>query len=172
MLTMSRFTATLAAAAIALTGLTATPAAAQDRDLARFLAGAALVAIIATAASRNRAEAERPRHDRRYDNRYDDRYDSRRENRYDNRKDRRYGQPPYGNAWGRRAVLPASCAIEVRNRGRNEMLYNPRCLERAGIHRLPRQCERELRTNRGSRTVLSGPCLQQAGYRVEAGRRR
>lgn len=164
MLTMSRFTATLAAVAIALTGLTATPAAAQDRDLARFLAGAALVAIIATAASRNRAEAEAPRHDRRYDNRYD--------HRYDNRNDRRYGQPPRGHAWGRNAVLPASCSIEVRNRGRNELLYNPRCLERAGIHRLPRQCERELRTNRGSRTVLSGACLQQAGYRVEAGRRR
>lgn len=149
MLTMSRFTATLAAAAIALTGLTAQPAAAQDRDLARFLAGAALVAIIATAASRNRTEAEAPRYDR------------------------LYGQHQRGNAWGRRAaVLPASCSIQVRNRGRNELLYNPRCLERAGIHRLPRQCERELRTNRGSRTVLSGACLQQAGYRVEAGRRR
>jgi hypothetical protein len=160
MLTMSRLTATLAAAAIALTGLTATPAVAQDRDLARFLAGAALVAIIATAASRNRAEAEAPRYDRRYgDNR-----------RFGN--DRRYGQHQRGHAWGRPAVLPAACSIQVRNRGRNELLYNPRCLERAGIHRLPRQCERELRTNRGSRTVLSGACLQQAGFRVEAGRRR
>jgi hypothetical protein len=148
MLTISRFTGLLAAAAIALTGLSAQPAAAQDRDLARFLAGAALVAIIATAASRNRAEAEAPRYGQ------------------------RYGQHQRGHAWGRRAVLPASCSIQVRNRGRNELLYNQRCLERAGFHRLPRQCERELRTNRGSRTVLSGACLQQAGFRVEAGRRR
>ncbi len=144
MLTMSRFTATLAAAAMALTSLTATPAAAQDRDLMRFLAGAAAIAIIAGAASRNRADAQPPR----------------------------YGQHQRGHARGRQAVLPASCSIEVRNRGRNEQLFNPSCLQRAGFHRLPRQCERELRTNRGSRTVLSGACLRQAGYRVEAGRRR
>lgn len=149
-----RLTAMLAAAAIALGSLVATtaPAAASDRDLLRFLAGAATIAIIAKGVRdhnrRGQAQAAplpQPVH------------------------------PDRGRPGGHRPPhvgpvrLPQECASRYRVRGHGVMTYySARCLERSGIsaRALPNSCLQHVQTNRGPRPAYQGACLQQAGFRT------
>ncbi len=149
-----RLTATLAAGAVALGALAAgtSPANASDRDLLRFLAGAATIAIIAKAArdrDRGRAEAAplpqpvRPGHQT------------------------RPGQhrPPQHA----QVRLPAQCADRYRVRGQGVMTYyGERCLRRAGVDTrvLPNSCRQQVQTQSGPRLAYQGACLQQAGFRT------
>lgn len=151
-----RIAATLAAAAVALGSLVAssTPAAAtSDRDLLRFLAGAATIAIIAKAAReqnrRGQAHAaplpEPVRPDR--------------------------GRPGGGHLPPHVAPvrLPQHCASRYNVRGHGVMTYySARCLEHAGIsaRSLPSNCLQRVQTNRGPQPAYQGACLQQAGFRT------
>lgn len=142
------FTSTVAAAALALSGLAAaaTPARADD-DLVKFLAGATALVIIGTALS-NSSDRRVYRSDRRN---------------------------PRGDYRGRPIVLPRHCAIEIdaRNRAR-QVYYQEHCLNQAGIQiwRLPRHCEATLRAHRRRETIYPAECLRREGFHVsENGRR-
>lgn len=148
-------TSTVAAAAIALSGLaaSATPARAGD-DLVKFLAGATALVVIGAALS--------------------DRSD-RRTHRRDWRGPRHEHRNPRGDYRGRPIVLPHHCAVEIdaRNRAR-QVYYRERCLTQAGIQtwRLPRHCEATMRAHRRSETVYPAECLRREGFRVtDKGRR-
>jgi hypothetical protein len=149
-----RVTATLAAAALALGGLAATtaPANASDRDLLRFLAGAATIAIIAKGVSdhnrRGQAQAAplpepvRPGAGRPGNHR-----------------------PPHVAP----VRLPQDCGARYRVRGQGVLTYyGERCLQRSGIQTaaLPQSCRQQVQTNRGPRPAFQGVCLQQAGFRT------
>lgn len=138
---------------VAGAGLAPTPARA-DPDLARFLAGAAGVAIL-----------------------YGLLQQSRREQAQAAPAQPSWGRPPQGQrpALHRPVALPARCAVDVGGRGRAHRLYGAQCLARAGIalNRLPQRCAVDIRGRQGSRTAYSGACLDRAGYReAQAPRRR
>jgi len=142
-------TTSLAAGAIALAGLTATaaPAHASDRDLARLLAGAVILGIIAHGVREDRksreAHAQPPKH----------------------------AQPPH-HGRPHRVQLPQACATTVRVRGSGNQTYYPvQCLRRNGVEvrALPRQCVADIRTHHRhgeTITAFSGACLRDAGYRT------
>ena len=136
-----RFSATLAAAAMALALMTAAavPARAGGNRTDFANATAALGAI-----------------------------QIRNTNRYDNPGARRgYWQPQDHR---RAIVLPTYCAVELRGYRQNEVVYPARCLREAGIKvRLPERCEVSLR-GRG-RTAYEQRCLLQSGFREQGRRR-
>lgn len=155
---LARLPLALAAAGALVLGTLAPAPARADADLKRFLAGAAGLAILyGVLDSKRRSQDAAPparhwqpeaRHGR--------------------------GHPPPHR---RPLALPARCAVEVAGRGRGQarnVLYGERCLQRAGIDvsRLARQCRVTLRTDRGTRAVYDGACLQQrqAGHRAHRGR--
>jgi hypothetical protein len=140
-----RLTATLAALALALAGMTATamPARAQGDEFARILLGALTLAIIGSAiAGASQPKPVRP-------------------------------PPVWGPpVWGPPVVhpprpapttwLPAHCAIDIGGR----TFFGEVCLNRAGFaHRLPQSCARQVHTPRGWRIAYDGHCLRQAGWR-------
>lgn len=135
--------ATVAAAALVLTGFTARPAHAGD-ELVRFLAGAAALFIIGNAIAEGaRAQPEKagPPH--------------------------RRGRPHQGGQPGRAITLPAHCSVTAATRGRTETFYRAQCLRNAGISTpLPRRCETTLSGPHGQRVVYSAQCLREAGFRL------
>jgi hypothetical protein len=154
-----RFTATLAATATAFALMTAAavPARAdrQGDDFAKAVAAIAAIAIVGSALNDKR--------DRR-----DHHATAPQKPRYShapqvNRRD--HIQPQRQR---RAAVLPAECAIEVRDRRRISIAYGERCLRRAGIdHRLPRQCEISVGRNGRGRTAYDQNCLLNSGFRTQ-----
>jgi hypothetical protein len=173
-----RFTATLASTALALALMTATavPARAdrQSDNIAKVVAAVAAIAIIGSALNEKdgrRAHSPAvvppariipgPRDDR-YNNRGDDRHDDWRDNdNYDRRDDR-------ASRYDRRApVLPAECAIELRDRYRSSIAYTERCLRRSGLDRLPRQCEVSFEGRGHDRTAYDQNCLLNSGFRTQ-----
>lgn len=183
---MNRFAKLMIAATTALS-LAATPMTASaepdGEDIARALAGLAILGIVAKAASdrNDRRDRERVTRNReldfgRIEDDYDrfDRYD--RHGRYDRDGRRvirgdidRHG-PKAGRGY-KRAELPNRCLFTV-DTGRREFLaYGSRCLDRhyKFANKLPRDCRWQVRTNRGTRTVYGARCLRRDGWRV-AGR--
>lgn len=152
--TPRKLTAFLAAGAVFIgtLGASTAPAAANDRDILRFLAGAATIAIIAKGVSdhnrRNQAHSAplpqpvqpdrgRPGHNR---------------------------PPQHGNV-----RLPQTCAQAYHVRGQGVLTYYAEaCLRREGIntHALPQSCRQQVQSNRGPHPAFQGACLQQAGYRT------
>lgn len=173
---MNRFTS-FAAAALAATGIAFAPApaaAASPEDIAKILAGIAIVGIIAkTVDDRNdrkkaaRTEAaEFPRWTSR-----DDRYHG----------DRRIIdgtiRPYHGfnDRWGPKAgrgykkqALPEQCLLRVETERGTRLAYGARCLDRTYrfADKLPQSCETVVRTRRGLRTVYGARCLERDGWRV------
>ncbi len=147
-----RFVATLASAATALALMTATamPVRADpDRDdVAKALAAIAVIALIAKAGEKNnRGDARRRNHDDEDEGRYN---------------------PRHGNR-----VLPAECAVRIDQRGRRDrVVYAERCLRQSGVNgRLPYYCSIETRSRGRSVTVFPQSCLEDAGFRIERGRK-
>lgn len=149
-------TTLLSAATLALAGLgaSAAPARASD-DLTKFILGATTLYVISRAISNNNNRGPQVI------------------------APQRPGYPPHhgwqqgpGRGGHHRAlVLPASCAVTIPGQ-RGRSFYGATCLQRAGLGRmLPDRCERELRADRGRRTIYDGACLQNAGFRPETRRR-
>ncbi|MGO4906762.1 hypothetical protein ACEN2J_00370 [Pseudorhodobacter sp. W20_MBD10_FR17] len=168
-----RFTATLAATATAFALMTATavPALAdrQSDDFAKALAAIAAIAIVGSALTekddRRATAPHRPHRPQTQPSHREPqpRYEAPR--RYEEPQ-RRYKEPHRNR---RDAVLPAQCAIEVRDRRHISVAYGENCLRRAGVdQRLPRQCE--ISVGRG-RTAYDENCLLNSGFRTQ-GRRR
>jgi hypothetical protein len=162
--TARRFTATLAATATAFALMTAAavPARAdrQSDDFAKAAAAIAAIAIIGSAVNDKGGQRAKAPHHPQPQARH-----PAPEPRY-SEPQRRYSEP---QGHRRDAVLPAQCAIEVRDRRHTSIAYGENCLRRAGVdQRLPRQCE--ISVGRG-RTAFDQNCLLNAGFRTQ-GRRR
>lgn len=137
---MSRkFIATILAASLAITSLSAAPARASDDDLARFLVGTTALLLFGAALSdRNRdrgrrqdvVEPPRPRPDRR--------------------------------------ALPERCLIRAETAVGPRRVFRAKCLERhyPRAHRLPRTCQLPIWTDRGRRPAYLASCLRDKGYSV------
>lgn len=141
-------TATVIAAAIALSGIASPAAAATNQDMRRLLAGAAgiaALAVILNAGKRNQAQAQprpQPQHPG-------------------------HGRPHQAY------VLPDHCASEERTHRGWETFYTPHCLQRAGLNRLPNNCEVRISSSRErGRAMYDGACLERAGYQPERRSRR
>ena len=164
----NRFTATVAAAALTLAGMTvaAAPARAGNDDLAKILLGATAIYIIGSAIENNnkngRSQASRGYSDNNHGNSYG--------NNHGNSYDNSYGQN--GRRHARAPEVPASCAIDTRGRNR-DTFYGARCLQRSGFnYRIPARCEVQVRGDHGRRTAYSGECMVRAGFELESTRRR
>ncbi len=144
------FIAFVVTATVAITAFSAKPARASDQDLARALAGIAVLAIIGKAI-----------HDH---NKDDDRV---RQKSFVNRQT--LIEPrPLPNRVSRR-VLPRQClrTVETRN-GNTRRVLGARCLERnyRFSSQLPRSCARQVETRRGWRWAYGARCLRQNGYQI------
>ena len=179
---MTRFTNLALSAATAL-GLALAPIAAAaepDRgDIARTIAGLAVLGIIAKAAS-DRDDRKSTRSTPRLGS-VDDRYD--RYERYD-RDDRykRYNRDDRGTIQGeirrrqelerargyKNARLPERCLMEVDTGRSIRLVYGGRCLQQSYkfARKLPERCEQFVRTTRGVRSVYGARCLAREGWQV------
>lgn len=178
---MTRF-GKLAIAATTAISLAAAPisasAAPDGEDIARTLAGLAILGIVAKAASDRKDRRARVSREsnidygRIEDDRYDrhdryDRYDGRRIIRGDIERDG-FRRGPKDERGYKRAALPERCLLTV-DTGRREFLaYGSRCLERnyKFTRKLPRDCQWQVRTDRGIRSVYGARCLRRDGWRV------
>ncbi|MEZ5911199.1 MAG: hypothetical protein R3D84_02355 [Paracoccaceae bacterium] len=143
----NRLTATIAAAAIALSGVTAAPARADSNDLIKLVLGAAVIYGIAKEVDR-RNDKKKARNHARYD-------------------------PKPDSAAIQRKIDRAAryCAVDVRDHRGVTTYYDKQCLRRAGItRRLPAYCEYDLRLTKGTSRVYDGQCLREAGLKIGAGR--
>jgi hypothetical protein len=133
--------AAIAALSLALGGVTATPARADNSELGRVLAGIALIAIIGAAINEgNRPQAEPA------------------------------PQPPYGYPPMRYRALPTACIESFDTRYGEERLFMRRCLERNYRYAawLPQECLTSVRTRHGYREGYEPRCLRRAGFRWDA----
>lgn len=153
-----RLTASLAAAALALTAAFSTPAAAmsdKDRQLLTVLLGAAVVGAIIHDANKDRKKPAP------VTRRHDDHF------RFNDWNDRDWrGQGWRGNRWGQRTI-PAGCVISIRGAGGRREVVSARCLKDAGLRRdLPAECAFDIEAGWGSRRVYGTRCLRQNGFRI------
>ncbi|MCV6594454.1 MAG: hypothetical protein OIF48_15990 [Silicimonas sp.] len=153
---------TLSTAAIAALGLALTPvpAAADGQDLAKALAGLAVIGLIAKAVDdrRDRKKAARLGQI--------ESHDGRRVLQGELYRPGTRAPEPRHNA--RHFALPDQCIRVVQGGGRDRLVYGARCLQRRYQHSadLPQWCERDLRTDRGLRRVFAARCLARDGWRV------
>ena len=164
---MTRFTS-LALSAVTALGLAVTPvpAAADGEDIAKALAGLAVLGLIAKTVNdrRDRREAatqsqsniwiDEPRLGRATDGRL-----------------RRIDEPRRNHAKRqgfKKRALPDRCLRIAETGGRDRLVYVERCLQRNYKHadKLPGACERLIRTPRGLRTVYGARCLRRDGWKV------
>ena len=171
-LTHRRFIALIAAAAMAVTGLTAAPARADDT--ARVLAGLAALAVLGIAVKKHqdrKHERQRVSRDRRPDIPV-----WRVEPRRHGTHQRPNGDfPLHPQVKPRplpddlqRYVLPRQCLRQLKSHGDRKLVVGERCMQRNFDHvrRLPRNCRVEARTERGPRRGYSLECLENRGYRL------
>ncbi|MDD9923869.1 MAG: hypothetical protein OXQ92_16550 [Boseongicola sp.] len=163
---MNRFTATISGFAIALGMAVPAPAQADSDDLAKWIAGAAALAIIAKAIDdrNDRKKAAASAHRRSVEQ-----YST-----YDNRRIIDGTIRPYHKnrdtkiKAARNKPLPRTC-LRVIETNRGERLgYQSRCLERNYRYadRLPRSCETIVRTNGRFQSIYGARCLRRDGWKV------
>ena len=159
-----KFIATIAAAAITITGLGALPARADQDDVARALAALVGIAIIGKIISDSKDD------------------DTRRHPTYPapvyrpRRVDPGYVAPypvhprPLPRRVERRELPPQCFRGYDTSQGRFHM-FGRECLRQNYRHadRLPRHCAQRIRTYHGIRAGYDARCLRQAGYRLRHG---
>lgn len=176
---MSRkFIAGVLAASLVVTGFSAAPLrAAEARDVAKVIGGAALVYMIGKAVSEAReADRERDRKDKERTKALqlqaaqqehswrapDPRPHLPRPYRFEDRHGQ-FAQPSHARPKG---VLPGACLREVR--GERGAVMQRSCLRSAAIRTdaLPDRCEKKIRIGKDKEHVFSAQCLQKAGWRI------
>ncbi|WP_413719076.1 hypothetical protein [Silicimonas sp. MF1-12-2] len=173
---MNRFAA-LAVGVVAAAGIAFTPApaaAADGKDIAKIIAGIAVVGIIAKAIDdrKDRKEASRAATGTDF-GRLGSGDDRRRTidgtiRPYHRDQDRHGPKPGRGY---KQLALPEQCLVTVETGRGDRLAYGARCLDRRYkfASKLPQSCETVVRTPRGFRTVYGARCLARDGWRV-AGR--
>lgn len=138
--------ATVLAASLAMTSISATPALAKPSDGVRILQGLAALYIISRVIDKNNDQPRTEvtstgRHERPQGHRTRDHRNS--------------------------VDLPRRC-LKTFHTGRGETrAYGARCVRNnAPYLSLPRQCKRQISTDRGRRTVFTKRCLREHGYNV------
>ncbi|MGH1354534.1 MAG: hypothetical protein ACRBBS_05595 [Thalassovita sp.] len=159
---MSRkFIASILAASIAVTGLTAAPAKAGNDDLVRFLAGATALVIIGRALDSDNSHASASevhvRPGRAYDDnhRYQDRRNDPRSARDSDRRTSRY-------------ALPRQCRSSFWTPDGRQRYLDRRCLKRNYdfTRDLPKRCKIKFFDNNVKKSGYSIRCLKDNGYRM------
>jgi hypothetical protein len=141
------FLAGLMSVSLAMTGLTATTAVADQRDdIARLLVGIATVAIIANAVKNNT--------DR---------------NRTDVQPHRPQPTQPQASRW----VLPGECLTTVNARRGEVRMFTQRCLQEnyRYANRLPNECRISVNGRSHTRVGYDPRCLRDYGYTSDRRRR-
>jgi hypothetical protein len=173
-----KFIATIAAASIAITAISATSAAAGDRerDLAKIAAGVLGVAIIGKIISDN---------NKRNDNRgqvvtrhrvdpvpvYRAPQVQHRQHKLQPRPlPRGYGHQR-GHVRGNDKLLPKQCFQSFDTRRGSVLMFGSRCLQHNYRHanRLPQHCAQQIRTRQGTQFGYDARCLRGAGYSLARG---
>ena len=159
----NRLIAAVTAAALALSSVVATPAAAmseKDRKALTLLLGAAAVGLIISESNKNKKKrqaaevARNPGYG----------YDYRREDYGTGFRRPEEWQPGHHN---RRAIVPAQCVFSIRGSHGPRDVVSSRCLSEYGLdRRLPRDCAFEIDTGWGSRSLYGAHCLRQNGFAV------
>ncbi|WP_428514403.1 hypothetical protein [Roseovarius sp.] len=166
-MTHRTFISLILAAALAVTGMTAAPAQAGDKDVAKWVAGAVALGLIGAAiADQRRDDRAVTRHQGGHGPRFNNGH-RRGHDRYDNRGHRR-GHDGYGNRGrhGERFALPQQCRRDVRVRGGVLRGYGRHCLLNTypRFNALPHRCAVETRGH-GRRDVIYGSqCLERYGF--------
>ncbi len=146
---MQRFTATIAATALAMGMMTATAVPARaDRNsdnIAKMLAVVAAIALIAKASDKKKNDDHRP----------------------DVRPGKR--NPPVVVKPRPHVTvqpsLPRVCAIEVNGLRHDRIAYGERCLRQRGFdYRLPEYCAYDVRIGGRNDRVYPESCLKEAGF--------
>jgi len=141
------------ASTLALSPVASVPARAADtRDIVGAIIGIAAIGAIAHQINKNRKE-QRGQPDRRKT------YDDGRHWRHDDRRG-------YGRDRRDARVLPGQC-LRILDGGRHDGIVFPEsCLRQSGVHygQLPRHCETQIRTYRGTVDVYPARCLARAGW--------
>ncbi len=151
-----QFIATIAAIAIAVTGLSAAPARAGDDDVGRAVAALLGLAIVgAVIADQRRDDKARVHVDRTYNHGHI--------HRQPIHKPRPL--PPRVN----RKLLPQQCLHSFRTTGgKSARIFGAGCLNQtyAHVRSLPRECVRHLNSRSGKRHGYSARCLSGHGYQL------
>lgn len=158
---MSRkFIASVLAATLAVTSMSASPAAAGNDDLKKFLLGAGTLLIIGSALENGKPQIVI------------------RDNEVKEAHGYGYGHKKYKEKKKRKSkVLPRYCLRRIETRHGSVRMFGARCLKRNYRHAewLPRECKMRVKTWRhGERVVRRGykpRCLRHYGYRVAHGGR-
>lgn len=146
------FIASVLSIALAATSFTVTPARA-DEDVAKIIAGLALLGIIAHSAKKDR----------------------RRETAPVTRRGYRHGHGHVGTSPRRIGkvaprrhvkVAPRDCQRAQWTHRGERIVYGARCLQRNVKARLPQDCLRQARTNSGPRFFYTQRCLRKSGWRA------
>lgn len=164
-----RFIAIVLATAVAITGLTAAPARADNDDLLKILGGVAAIAIIGAAIKNSRDKDKVSRNAPYYgQRRHKDHHKHQRHTHNDHRYDN-HGARPLPNRV-KRKLLPASCRVTARRYGEWFPAYSNRCLEQKYRHTnaLPGNCAVKARVqhNNKRRLVFGSRCLGRHGFAV------
>ncbi len=134
-----RLLATVLAASLALTNMSAAPARAADTgEIARFIFGAGAVLMLGHALSNNNK----------------------------NRNVTRRNDPGTVVVTPRRRVVPSACLRKNRWNNGPRRFFGQRCLinNMNNFARLPGGCRTTIWTNNGNRTVFSARCLRRNGW--------
>lgn len=159
-----QFIAVIAAAAIAITGLSAAPARAGDDDVAAALAVILGLAVVGTAIKK----------------RNDDKKARAQVHTYKPhpkpRAQPRHVQPHHGHIQPRplprqvnRKLLPQRCLFNLRtDNGRTIQAFGQRCLNRhyGFTQSLPQHCGRRVWTRNGAGYAYGARCLDKQGYQL------
>ncbi len=139
-----KFIAAVIATAMAITGFSAAPARADSDDIAKFIAGAAILGIIGAAINDSKKDRRRPPH-----------------------VEPLPGPKPLPPRV-RRYDLPAQCLTSIRVRGKDRNLLGMRCLRRNYdyVRELPNRCYAEFDNRNQSRRGYRPGCLRKHGYRL------
>ncbi|MGR3455467.1 hypothetical protein [Pseudooceanicola sp.] len=164
-----KFIATILAAALAVTAISAPAQARNNDDLVKFLAGATALVIIGKAIHDSKERKERnethyrpqPRHDDRHSPRqgHGDRWDRHDRDRHDRDRWDRHD---------RRISMPAECRVNVRTPRGTIAGYGYRCVQQNPrlARAIPGECVTATRAHQGPRFIYSSHCLARAGIRV------
>ncbi|HBS49482.1 MAG TPA: hypothetical protein DEA05_05040 [Rhodobacteraceae bacterium] len=145
-----KFIALIVATAVAVTGLSAAPARA-DEDTARIIAGIAALALLGAAIREHNRDDDPPVVHR------------------PTRPGTTGTMPHRPNLWADSCALPAQCLREHRvGCGERITVLGARCLNRHYRHagQLPQQCRERVWTRNGLRQGYDPRCLRQNGYRL------
>ncbi|TNJ46295.1 hypothetical protein [Phaeobacter sp. B1627] len=142
-----KFIALILAAAMSVTGFAAGPARADSEDIAKFIAGVAVLGIIGAAINDHKDNRRRPPHV--------------------DPTPRPKPLPPRV----RRYDLPSQCLTSLRVRGQTHRIVGLGCLHRSYDYTrdLPNSCYTELGNREQRRRGYRPNCLRQHGYRLVRG---